>query len=75
MEKIFKTFVSDYCNKGIKGHSNYDRMELAVPRGMKARIKEIAKEHGYSQNNYILEAVKEKYKNDTGKELTWKRED
>lgn len=54
---------------------NYDRMELAVPRGMKARIKEIAKEHGYSQNNYILEAVKEKYKNDTCKELTWKRED
>lgn len=42
--------------------SNYDRMELAVPKGMKARIKEIAKQQGYSsQNNYVVEAVKEKY--------------
>lgn len=39
--------------------SNYDRMELAVPKGMKARIKEIAKQQGYSsQNNYVVEAVK-----------------
>lgn len=51
---------------------NYDRMELAVPKGMKARIKEIAKEQGYSsQNNYVVEAVKEKYLRDTGEELTW----
>lgn len=42
-------------------------MELAVPKGMKARIKEIAKEQGYSsQNNYVVEAVKEKYQRDTG---------
>lgn len=42
--------------------NNYDRMELAVPKGMKARIKEVAKEQGYSsQNNYVVEAVKEKY--------------
>ena len=27
--------------------NNYDRMELAVAKGMKARIKEIAKEQGY----------------------------
>ena len=54
--------------------NNYDRMELAVPKGMKARIKEIAKEQGYSsQNNYVVEAVKEKYQRDTGEELTWKR--
>lgn len=52
--------------------SNYDRMELAVPKGMKARIKEIAKEQGYSQNNYVVEAVKEKYQRDTGKKLDWK---
>lgn len=55
--------------------NNYDRMELAVPKGMKARIKEITKQQGYSsQNNYIVEAVKEKYKRDTGEELTWKKE-
>lgn len=54
---------------------NYDRMELAVPKGMKARIKEITKEQGYSsQNNYVVEAVKEKYLRDTGEELTWKKE-
>ncbi len=52
--------------------SNYDRMELAVPKGMKARIKEIAKEQGYSQNNYVVQAIKEKYLNDTGKQLYWK---
>ena len=53
-----------------------------IPRGpaataakMKARIKEIAKQQGYSsQNNYVVEAVKEKYKRDTGEELTWQKE-
>lgn len=28
-----------------------------------------------SANAYIVEAVKEKYKNDTGTELTWKKEE
>lgn len=55
--------------------NNYDRMELAVPKGMKVRIKEIAKQQGYSSNNnYVVEAIKEKYKRDTGKELTWQKE-
>lgn len=54
---------------------NYDRMELAVPKGMKTRIREIAKETGMSVNAYIVEAVKEKYQNDTGTELTWKKEE
>ena len=56
-------------------NNNYDRMELAVPKGMKARIKEIAQQQGYSQNNYVVEAVKEKYRRDTGEELTWKKVD
>lgn len=30
MEKFFKAFVSDYCNEGIKGHSNYDFVDVAV---------------------------------------------
>lgn len=52
--------------------NNYDRMELALPKGMKACIKEIAKQQGYSsQNSYVMEAVKEKYQRDTGEELTW----
>ena len=54
--------------------SNYDRMELAVPKGMKERIKEIAREAGRSSNAYIVEAVKEKYQRDTGEELLWEKE-
>ena len=55
--------------------SNYDRMELVMPKGMKARIKEIVKQQGYSsQNNYVVEAIKEKYQRDTGEELTWQKE-
>lgn len=51
---------------------NYDRMELAVPRGMKSKIKEIVKNLGYtSQNSYIVDAIKEKYLRDTGEELKW----
>lgn len=49
---------------------NYDRMELAVPKGMKEFIKQAAKEQGYSsQNSYVVEAIKEKYSRDTGNEL------
>lgn len=56
-------------------NSNYDRIEFTVPKGMKARIKEISKDQGYSsQNNYVVEAIKEKYKRDTGKELTWEKD-
>lgn len=50
----------------------YDRAELSLPRGMKAAIKEAAKEQGMTFNGYVVEAVKEKYMNDTGKELYWK---
>jgi len=54
-----------------------------IPRGPAATAaknkyrdsKEIAKEQGYSsQNNYVVEAVKEKYQRDTGEELTWQKE-
>lgn len=56
-------------------NNNYDRMELAVPKGMKSRIKEVSKKQGYSsQNNYVIEAIKEKYQRDTGEELTWSKE-
>ena len=49
---------------------NYDRMELAVPKGMKSFVEKVAKEQGYSSKNaYVVEAVKEKYLKDTGKEI------
>ncbi len=53
--------------------SNYDRAELALPKGMKARVKEIARQQGQSFNEYVCAAVKEKVQQDTGEELAWKK--
>lgn len=40
---------------------NYDRMELALPKGMKAEIDKIAKEQGYSsRNEFVVAAINEK---------------
>lgn len=52
----------------------YDRAELSLPRGMKAAIKEAAKGQGLTFNGYVVEAVKEKYMNDTGGKLEWEKE-
>lgn len=52
---------------------NYDRMELTLPKGMKADIAQLVEEGKASSNNsYVVEAVKEKYARDTGEE--WKSE-
>lgn len=52
---------------------NYDRTELVLPKGMKADIKKLVDEGKASSNNaYVVEAVKEKYARDTGRE--WKSE-
>lgn len=49
---------------------SYDRAELALPKGTRAVVDRIAKESGYrSRNEYIYEAIREKYKNDTGDDL------
>lgn len=53
--------------------SNYDRAELALPKGMKARVKEIARQQGQSFNEYVCEAVKERAERDTGEELAWEK--
>lgn len=39
---------------------NYDRMEMLVPKGQKAVIKEKAAAAGVSVNEFIYSAVKEK---------------
>ncbi len=54
--------------------SNYDRAELALPKGMKARVKEIARQQGQSFNEYVCEAVKERVERDTEEELAWEKE-
>lgn len=51
---------------------HYDRAEMILPKGMKVRLEEAAKEQGMSRNEYIITAVNEKYIRDTGKELMQK---
>ncbi|WP_298483090.1 hypothetical protein [uncultured Ruminococcus sp.] len=40
--------------------SNYDRIELTVPKGKKEQIKAAAESSGKSLNGYINEAIDEK---------------
>ena len=47
---------------------------MVLPKGMKSRLEEAAKEQGMSRNEYIVTAVKEKYMRKTGKELMQKEE-
>lgn len=53
---------------------HYGRAEMVLPKGMKSRLEEAAKEQGMSRNEYIVTAVKEKYMRKTGKELMQKEE-
>lgn len=53
--------------------NNYDRAELAMPKGMKAAVREIARQQGQSFNEYVCEAVKERVQQDTGEELAWEK--
>lgn len=53
--------------------NNYDRAELAMPKGMKAAVREIAKQQGQSFNEYVCEAIKKKVQQDTGEELAWEK--
>lgn len=56
--------------------NNYDRVELAVPKGMKKAVERIARQQGFqSKNAYIVEAIKEKYARDIGEELMWEKSD
>lgn len=41
---------------------NYDRMELVVPKGEKAAIKEVAASVGQSANEFVYQAIKERMK-------------
>ena len=48
----------------------YDRRELALPKGMKARMREAIERAGYTSfNAYVADAVKEKYARDMGAEM------
>lgn len=55
--------------------SNYDRAELALPKGMKTAVKQLAGQQGQSFNEYVCSAIKEKAERDTGKKLAWGKTD
>ena len=48
---------------------SYDRLELKVAKGKKDVIRSVAERFGKSVNGYIKDAVSEKIKADTGKEI------
>ena len=53
----------------------YDRMELALPKGMKARMRVAIEQAGYTSfNAYVADAVKEKYARDMGDEMVLEQE-
>lgn len=62
MPKIKKEFdQTKYQNEYKK--KTYDRMELLVPKGEKAVIKEKAAAVGESVNEYINQAIKQRMEN------------
>lgn len=51
-------------------------MELALPKGMKARMREAIERAGYTSfNAYVADAVKEKYARDMGEEMKLEKGD
>lgn len=56
MEKKFDKIK--YQNEFNK--ANYDRIEIVVPKGKKAELKEIIKASGQSMSEYINQAINER---------------
>lgn len=54
--------------------NNYDRAELAMPKGMKEKVKQLAKQAGQSFNEYVCEAVKDRAERDTGGKIEWEKQ-
>ena len=54
-------------NKYVK--NNYDRINFTISKGKKEMLQEIAEAQGESVNSYIKQAVKQRIKADTGKDI------
>lgn len=51
-------------------NKNYDRIELALPKGMKELIEQAVSELDYrSKNSFITAAITEKYERDLGRKM------
>lgn len=60
MEKSNKKPFDQIKYQNEFNKANYDRIEVIVPKGKKAVIKEAAKVAGQSTNEYINQAVNER---------------
>ncbi|MBQ2664654.1 MAG: hypothetical protein IJG16_10985 [Clostridia bacterium] len=54
-------------NRYIK--KNYDRLNLTIAKGTKTALETVAAQNGISVNEYVRQALKAKYKADTGKDI------
>lgn len=50
--------------------TNYDRMELTVPKGRKQEIKDFAAAHGETVNGFINRLIEEAMEQDNAQEIT-----
>ena len=69
-ERMFLVAISDAQKKAVRKYkeSNYDRIELSVPKGRKADLQEHAKVKGESLNGFVVRAIDETVKRDKGEE-------
>lgn len=75
-ERKYQTPRGAAANKAKSKYktANYDRGELALPKGMKAAVQAAAAGQAMSFNEYVKTAIMEKYKRDTGEEMKWNTE-
>ena len=59
-----KKQTAEYKNQFAR--KNYDRLEIRIKKGDKEKIQAVAEK---SINSFVTEAIKEKYKRDTGLDL------
>ena len=58
--------ISDAQKKAVRKYkeNNYERIELSVPKGKKAVIKDFAEKQNKSVNGFVNEAIDEKMERD-----------
>ena len=61
--------ISEAQKRAVRKYkeSNYDRVELSVPKGRKAEVKSHAEQQGETLNSFINRAIGETIERDTGK--------
>ena len=55
--------------KNKYNEENYERISLSVKKGSKSLLQAVAEAHDGTLNGYIKEAIKAKFKTDTGEDI------